>query len=322
MNLEIRTWLSHTSSNEAGAREYSLKRHRDNVEERFENTCEWLLDEPTFVKWLYGTSNDSVIWVRGPPGSGKSTLCSHAIQHVERLENFTTTAFHFFQTDSQWTCLQTIKSIASQLFEKYWEQKQAVSENIHNATMGSAADPLNIEEFVKLLIQELPSTHIFLDGFDAEDAKQRGAEAANIINMILGLRKDASTSVKIWFSSQNKHQIREKLQQFPTINIQEQTYKDVDSFLSRAVPFLHKSEVDEVTRNWILVELKHRADGNFLFARFMVRAIEEEVGNVDDMRRFIEDGLPMDLDAYYERAFSRYEDQQRAIVRYDAANLY
>jgi len=46
----------------------------------------------------------------------------------------------------------------------------------------------------------------------------------------------------------------------------------------------------------------------------MVKAIQEEVENVDDMRKFIHNGLPMDLDEYYERAFSRYEIQQRAIV--------
>lgn len=314
MSLEIRKWLSHTSSSESAAREYNIKRHRDNMEERFENTCEWLLNEPTFVKWLDATSSDSVIWVRGGPGAGKSTLCSHAIQHVDRLENFTTTAFHFFQTNAQWSSLHTIKSIASQLFESYWKQKQAVPEHIYNATMVSAADPLNIEEFIRLLISEFTSTHIFLDGLDVEDERQRGPESANIINMVLGLMKSAPTPVKIWFSSQNKHQIREKLQQFPTINIKEQICKDVDCFLSQVIPLLHKSEIDEDTRKWILIEVRHRARGHFLFAKLMVKAIEEEVGNMDDMRHFIEDGLPVDLDAYYERAFSRYEIQQREIV--------
>jgi hypothetical protein len=46
----------------------------------------------------------------------------------------------------------------------------------------------------------------------------------------------------------------------------------------------------------------------------MVKAIQEEVENVEDMREFIENGLPVDLDAYYERAFLRYEIRQRAIV--------
>ena len=241
-------------------------------------------------------------------------LCSHAIQHVERLENFTTTAFHFFQANTQWTALQTTRNIASQLFEKFWRQKHVIPEHIYEATLKSSSDPQNIEEFIKVLTKEFPSTHIFLDGLDEEDEKIRWPDAANIISILLKLMKNASNPVKIWFSSQNKHQIREKLQQFPTITIQDQTKKDIHAFLSQVVPSLHQNEVDEETRKWILIEVQHRANGNFLFARLMVKAIKEEVENVDDMREFIENGLPVDLDAYYERAFSRYEIQQRAIV--------
>ena len=255
-----------------------------------------------------------MIWVRGGPGAGKSTLCSHAIQHVERLENFTTTAFHFFQANTQWTALQTTKNLASQLFEEYWKQKHAIPKHIYEATLKSSSDPQNIEEFIKTLIKDFPLTHIFFDSLDVENEKTRWPDAANIISIVLDLMKDASNSVKIWFSSQNKHQIREKLQQFPTITMQDQTDRDVNAYLSEVVPSLHGSEVDEDTRKWILLEIQHRAGGNFLFAKLMVKAIQEEVGNVDDMRKFIQNGLPMDLDAYYERAFSRYEIQQRAIV--------
>jgi len=88
-----------------------------------------------------------------------------------------------------------------------------------------------------------------------EDEKTRWSDAANIISIVLDLMKDASNSVKIWFSSQNKHQIREKLQQFPTITMQDQTDRDVNAYLLEVVPSLHGSEVDEDTRKWILIEI-------------------------------------------------------------------
>jgi hypothetical protein len=83
---------------------------------------------------------DKKLIIRGP-GAGKSTLCLHAIQHVERLENFTTTAFHFFQANTQWTALQTTRNLASQLFEEYWKQKHAIPEHIYEATLKSSSDP-------------------------------------------------------------------------------------------------------------------------------------------------------------------------------------
>ena len=314
MYKEVSEWLSYTGPDEAGGREYNLKRHEDYQEERFKNTCDWLLDELEFIEWLNGNSNLSVLWLKGSPGSGKSMLCSRAIAHIDSIESFPVSAFHFSQPSRQWTVLQTTKSIANQLFERYWSKHDSVPEHLYAAILKNRDEPKNVRDFLKLLVKEFSVAYIFIDGLDEDDPNGRAPEAVNMINILLDLANSCGNSIRIWFSSQDKHQIREELHKFPTIDVQNQVNKDVDNYLSQAVPLLHKAEIDDETSQWILKIVRYRVNGNFLFAKFMVRAIED-VGNFDDMKLFVQEGLPQSIDDFYEKAFSRYLPAQSSIVR-------
>jgi hypothetical protein len=51
------------------------------------NTCTWLLHNTKFVDWL---NQGGVLWIKGKPGSGKSTLMDFALRHIK--EHFSSTA--------------------------------------------------------------------------------------------------------------------------------------------------------------------------------------------------------------------------------------
>lgn len=66
----------------------------EDVEEAYEKTYDWIFDpDLSFRDWLRGGNANTIYWIQGKPGSGKSTLMKFAMKHrvtEELLRNFHT----------------------------------------------------------------------------------------------------------------------------------------------------------------------------------------------------------------------------------------
>lgn len=307
----IRSWLGSQMINAS-----NLRRHQDNLTAaKNGGSCSWLLSDPKFQAWVDGTASKSVLWLFGGPGTGKSVSCSHAIDHIQTVGNAAAVAAHFYEFDDQPSALLTAQILATQLFERYWLMYKDIPQDLLDASQRSDANLVNILEFIRLLVLNLPTVYLFLDGLDEECPSNRWSEAVKILNFVTLLATTFPKRVRLWYSSQDRFVIRKELGSFPTLDIKESIKGAVDEFISSTVPGINHDEVDHKTRDWILGELKRRADGNFLWASLMIKSIENEVTSFDEMELFIKRGLPEDLDAYYGRIFAQYRLRERDLAR-------
>ena len=312
----IRTWLGGQIINES-----TFHRHRNNVDISRHltrsSTCEWLFSNSQFQDWIQGTSSKPILWLFAGPGTGKSVLCSCAMEYARSLSDAQAECLHFYEFDNEHTAIVTARNLATQLFERYWLLNQDVPEDLQNVSQKSGADLSNVLDLVRILVAKLPKVYIFFDGLDEECTMPRWKEASKIIEFVNSLAENFPTTVRIWYSSQDRHIIRGQFQESLVLNIKEQTRIAVEKHISLAVPGICNPEVDQNTRTWILTELKQRADGNFLWASLMLKTIENEVSSFDEMELFIKEGLPKDLDSYYRRIIARYEKRERELARLD-----
>ena len=316
----IRTWLGGHTINES-----TFHRHRNNIDisrhPTGSSTCEWLFSDSQFQDWIQGTSSKPILWLFAGPGTGKSVLCSCAVEYVRNLSGTQAECLHFYEFDNEHTAIVTARNLATQLFERYWLLNQDVPEDLQNASQKSGADLSNILDFVRILVTKLPKVFIFFDGLDEECTVARWKEASKIIEFVNLLAEHLPTTVRVWYSSQDRPIIRGQFEKSLVLNIKEQTRIAVEKHISLRVPGICNPEVDQNTRTWILSELKQRADGNFLWASLMLKSIENEVSSFDEMELFIKEGLPKDLDAYYRRIIARYEKRERELARLDSLAL-
>ena len=310
----IRNWLGGQAIHES-----TLYRHRNNLDiprhPIESSTCEWLSDESQFQQWVQGTSSNPILWLPAGPGSGKSVLCSHAVEYVKNLSEVHAECLHFYEFDNEHTGMVTARNLATQLFEQYWLSNQDVPEELQKASQKSAADLVNVFDFIRVVVDRLPKVYIFLDGLDEECTVARWGEAIKIIGFVNALAENSPKTIRVWYSSQDRPFIREQLEKHVVLNVKEQIKVAVNKHISLRVPGLCNPEVDQETKTWILDELKQRADGSFLWASLMLKTIENEVSSFDEMELFIKEGLPKDLDAYYRRIIARYEKRERELAR-------
>lgn len=307
----IRSWLGGqtiTASN--------MRRHMDNVAiSKGGSSCDWLFKDPKFQGWVDQNGAEPTLWLFAVPGSGKSVLCSHVAEHIQTLQENIAIAFHFCEFDDQRTALSTAQILATQLFEKYWLMYQDIPDDLQKAAQKSNASLVNILDFIRLLVTKLPMTYILIDGLDEEIHEARWVEIEKIIDFVNLLVTTYPNSVRVWYSTQDRFVIRRKLNSFPSLDIKQQVKGAVDRYIDAAVPEISNHEVDQDTRNWMLAELKKRADGNFLWASLMLKSIENEVSSFDEMEQFIKKGLPRDLYSYYRRIFAQYQGRERELAR-------
>ena len=312
----IRSWLGGQTINES-----TLHRHRNNLDinrhAAESATCEWLFKDPQIQDWIKGTSSKPILWLFAGPGSGKSVLCSHAVEHVRGFDDTQALCLHFYEFDNDHTAIVTARNLAAQLFERYWLLYEDIPGDLQSTSQKNSADLDNVLEFIRVLVGKLPKVYIFLDGLDEECTLARWKEAYKIVEFVNLLATSVKT-VRVWYSSQDRPIIRQHLENQLVLNIKEQIRVVVDEHISIQVPGICNPEVDPVARTWILNELKQRADGNFLWASLMLKTIENEVSSFDEMELFVKEGLPKDLDAYYSRIIDRYEKRDRELARLDS----
>ncbi|KAK4194116.1 hypothetical protein QBC40DRAFT_270361 [Triangularia verruculosa] len=92
----------------------------------YRGTCDWLFSTTQFQKWRDRADlpdHNGVLWIKGKPGAGKSTLMKYALRHCKVFANHLIVADtpHFFNTRGEIlekTPLGMLRSIVYQLLEK------------------------------------------------------------------------------------------------------------------------------------------------------------------------------------------------------------
>ncbi|KAJ6601314.1 hypothetical protein DFH09DRAFT_1127428 [Mycena vulgaris] len=304
----ISSWLCARQGNEDNMRQ--LRTHKGL---HLSGTCDWLLQHRMYIDWCDGPTPATILWIHAPPAAGKSILSSRVIQVITE-EPDAAVAYHFYRFDQMNTGSETLRLLANQLFDTYWNRTHAVPAEMYLKTQQSVCSLENVQELVKTLVKLLPKSYFIVDGLDEECmGSNRWAEAATTLDFLITLAKDSPDRVRLWYSSQYRPCISEKFKEYVVLDIKDEVKDDVSLYLSRANPELSDLEVSDQDKDKVLESLRGRAEGNFLWASLMLKSLKE-TASLTDMKQFVKDGLPYTLDDYYRRIFDRFEKSHRSLV--------
>jgi len=321
----------------------------EQVEEAHARTFNWIFEgfdstsSNGFSDWLEGNGKDeSLFWINGKAGSGKSTLMKYIYDDPRTKEKLSKWAagqklaiapFFFWISGTADQCSQTglLRSVLHYLLSQHRRLIRQVFPDLWEAL--SITDvPVKLRAWTVSYASKALTTLLgcapgkvclFIDGLDEyrghdnhpnPSEAERTGQYREIVSLIRNL---SLPNVKICFSSRPLPVFHKNFDQRPKLKLQDLTSKDISRYARDRLiedPMLAelRSESDWNPAH-LVSRIVEQAQGVFLWVKLVVNSLLDGIENFDDVKEmeFRLTLLPSDLTDLYRRMLRQIEPQYR-----------
>ena len=275
------------------------------IQRAHQNTCNWLFDSTEFQQWKsreYVESYQGVLWMKGKPGTGKSTLMKHALLHCQtECPDWSTVAYFFNARGKdalEKSPLGMLRSLIYQLVEQNLVIRKHFLPHFRDKCKKHKRDWEwylgELRDFLLAMATKgkIQSTFIFVDALD----ECNEAEIRSVVSILEDLSIAATGSkslLNICLSSRH----------YPTINMQKKCELIVEAQLehNRDIVIYVKDKL-KVSDAMIEKELLSKAQSIFLWVVLVVEILNQafDEGNIGAMRAKLRE-IPPDLEEVFKK---------------------
>lgn len=249
--------------------------------QRCEGTNDWIFDVKIFRRWEQNESQ-SLLWILGGPGCGKTVLSTSIINHFEgpvrvglRDEQV---AFYYWddKNELQNKAITMFRSILWQLLRQTQTLFQHILDDfeLQGSRLFESTQSLTRILFNILRDPQLPTLHIVLDGLDECHDSSRD----ELLRFLRHVREISPTRshVKVVILSRPYDGILNEIDNQPVIHLAPDVLQDdINRYVGKRVLELAKTRrYDENLASQVEHVVSARADGMFLWAALTLRDLE------------------------------------------------
>jgi len=290
----------------------------DQIDDRFVNiqpglakTCKWLIQSTEYLDWLDPdkvSDHHGFFWIKGKPGSGKSTLTKFAFVDAKKAHPSSTILSFFFNargTGLEKSTTGLYRSLLVQLLGECTGYEQA----LHFPRMPSQALEERLKtnrEMLKNLLANAIQTidqhdiMIIIDALDECDED----EVREMVDFFEILGEDAVSNgrqLHVLFSS--RHYPYVKIQRCVEIILEDQQghLQDIEKYVTGKLRASKGKQGQQIRK-----DIVDRASGIFIWVVLVVQIINKELdhGRVHSLRKKLQE-IPKDLNELFRRILTR-----------------
>ncbi|KAH6887430.1 hypothetical protein B0T10DRAFT_538906 [Thelonectria olida] len=302
----------------------AMDNRKREIERPHRHTFDWVFTDRRagFQSWLEGDAG--LFWIKGKPGSGKSTLMKYVLSDRRTTEGLSCggrsvlsiSSFFFHDRgvhETQKSFEGLLRSIIYQLLCDIRSLAPLVV-GIHDRHVGdrdkqSEWSIEELEEALRAIIKQHEVRGyvcLFIDALD--EYKGNLAWVTRFIKELVTPTPDQVLKVRICASSRDRNVIGLLLSENPRLTLHEWTMLDIQKFADESLAEAERDGYDQ-----LLEEITHRAEGVFLWVKLVVEELMEPLFDgepIEDLLKLVSD-LPEELPAFYDRMFSKVTKRNR-----------
>ena len=283
-------------------------------------TCEWLLKKPEYQDWLdinKTQNHHGVLWIKGKPGSGKSTLVKFAVVNARKTRAETAVISFFFNArgeDLEKSTLGMYRSLLYQIL-KTFPYLQTVLDclrpNVPREGETYRWEEDDLQNLFTAAIQNLGHHRLmcFIDALDE-------CEEDQIRDLVAFLEKlgRLATSSRIHFyvclSSRHYPHISIENGVELTLEDQEDHTHDITKYLAGTLKAGRGRQSEQIKE-----ELLQRSSGVFLWVVLVVQILNKEYdhGRIHGLRKRLKD-IPDGLERLFEDILTRDRENMEELI--------
>lgn len=221
--------------------------HNAACRKRHSGTGMWLVRNLAFSRWL--TEQNSVLWLKGFAGSGKSVLCSTAIQFTVRHRGSDPSVgiafFYFtFSDNSKQDESGMLRALLLQLSGQVQDGEADLARLHHSYKGGTPPSPVLIEH-LRRLIQRFRHVYIALDGLDESP---RDGTRGILLDTLNDIRDWGIQGLHLFITSRDEPNIRDSLGLNPEQQV-EMRNRGIDEDIANSISA--SFDTDRRLRQWL-----------------------------------------------------------------------
>ncbi|RFU76896.1 ankyrin repeat domain-containing [Trichoderma arundinaceum] len=278
----------------------------ENISPTQPGTCEWFFETSHFQQW-YGHSelDNGLLWIKGNPGTGKSTLMKRILKHCQTKEDYIIAAYFFNArgTELEKTPLGMLRSLLFQLLKHepslydpllpIFRKKQEEH--------GSGGWEWREPELKSFLLSEISQCRarpplLIIDALD-ECSDPDVQNVAEFLQHLSTIARDAGITLNICLSSRHYPFFRFKGYQELVLEKEKDHNKDIVVYV-RSNLIIKDKAIEEA--------IKKKARGIFMWVVLVITILNRayDDGKVDAMTQKLNE-IPADLGEVFETLLNR-----------------
>jgi SpoVK/Ycf46/Vps4 family AAA+-type ATPase len=180
------------------------------LKQRHKGTGHWFLEKKVFTEWKMRPN--TLVWLHGIPGCGKTILSATIIEHLERtiLPSQSLLYFYFdFNDISKQSFDGMIRSLISQLYNR-----SDITRTLIDSLCGDGRQQPSSESLCKIflqLVKQVDRAWIILDALD-ECKTRKGNQTEGLLSWIRGLLDSELKNVHLLVTSRLERDIQMALE--------------------------------------------------------------------------------------------------------------
>jgi ankyrin repeat protein len=292
----------------------------DNIKRAHAKTCKWLLQKDEYVWWLDPTrkaEHFGILWIKGKPGAGKSTLMKYALAQAKRSLKGSTVLRFFFHargTQLEKTTFGMYRSLLHQLLSVDPSLLSVFDGPCFTSGTKSAQRLWSVEvlkEVFSLAIQSSPGKRItcFLDALDeCDEAEIR--DMISFFERVSEVAVEAGVDVLFCFASRHYPHITMRNGLSLVVEGQEEHGHDISHYLDSELRIGHSALAEAIRE-----EIRSKAQSVFLWVVLVVQILNKEYdgGRIKALRRRLKE-IPSNLHHLFRDILTRDSRNPHALL--------
>ncbi|KAL5617996.1 hypothetical protein FOVSG1_000218 [Fusarium oxysporum f. sp. vasinfectum] len=284
-----------------------------------------------FSTWLQ--SDDKLFWIRGKPGSGKSTLIKFVINNdnTKRLlgswQPNTRLLSHFFWKIGSEPQNSIKGLLCSLLHDLLLEDVDAINKVLREFKFSQSKDSYrewSSQEAEKIFLSLLDtgaySTCIFIDGLDEISNKDGYRALVSVVQRLTSCQR-----VKVCVSSRPETELVKRLERIgvQSLRLDDLTKPEMVVYLRKEFERLPQDQSADLALEDFIYTLLAKSQGVFLWLALATRSVINGITNGDDQKILSQrlQELPEELESLYQKMWERLNGNDR-VYRETAARYF